>query len=204
MSMTTSRRAVFVIRRGLSCVCAVAFAAAVAACGDSARQTINPVGPSAVDEHRISTSGTGSTVEQSVARHVAGTLDGRFDFTRTWGSEWWEFYSDSDCTGTVSHLGLTRLRTTHIPTMTGALTQGEFTMTAANGDEIRGTYEGTFASDPDHPAVYHATAMFVVASGTGRFAGATGSLTAVFVETLDDPSWASAAVTWTLAGTIAY
>ncbi len=75
---------------------------------------------------------------------------------------------------------------------------------AANGDQLQGTYEGTFAPDPDRSDVYHATATFVVSSGTGRFAGATGSLATTFLETLDDPTWASAKVTWTLAGTINY
>lgn len=204
MSRMASRLALFGIRKGLPWFCVVAFAAVAVACGDGARQTINPAGPSAFAEQGISTTGVGSPAEQGVARHLAGTLDGRFDFTRTWGSEWWEIYSDSEATGTVSHFGLTTLRTTHIPTLTLQLTQGVFTMVAANGDEIHGTYEGSAAYDPDRADVVHGTAIFVVSGGTGRFAGATGSITATLLETLDDPTWASAKATWTLAGTINY
>lgn len=204
MSRMTSRRALFGIRKGLPCLCVVAFAAVAVACGDSARQTINPVGPGALAVQGISTTGAGSTAEHGVARQLAGTLDGRFDFTRTWGSEWWEIYSDGDATGTVTHFGLTTLRTTHIPTLTLQLTQGVFTMVAANGDEIHGTYEGSAAYDPERADVVHGTALFVVSGGTGRFAGATGTIRATLLEILDDPTWASAKVTWTLAGTVTY
>lgn len=185
--------------------CVVALAAVAVACGDSTRQTNNPVSPSAFTEQGISTTAAGSRAEQSVARDVSGTLDGRFDFTRLWGTEWWEFYSDSEATGTVTHLGLATLRTTHIPDPnTLALTQGVFTLVAANGDEVHGTYEGAAAYDPERTDVVHGTATFVVSGGTGRFAGATGSITATFLETFDDPTWASAKGTWTLAGTIKY
>jgi hypothetical protein len=193
------------MRKHLPGVCVAAVAALGVACGDNARQAVNPVGPGAYAEQAIPTAGTGATAAQSVARRLAGTLDGRFDFSRMWGAEWWQFYSDSDATGTLSHFGLTRMRTSHIPDLeTGALTQGEFTIVAANGDEVHGTYDGTAAYDPDRADVVHGTATFVVSGGTGRFAGATGSITATLLETMDDPSFASAKVSWTLAGTIYY
>ncbi len=134
-----------------------------------------------------------------------GTLDGRFDFTRMWGGEWWQFYSDSHATGTVSHLGLAHVYTTHVPNLvTGALEQGTFRIVAANGDEIHGTYEGAGTYDEHRADLVHGAATFVISGGTGRFDGATGTINATFLETLDDPTWASARVAWTLAGTVNY
>jgi hypothetical protein len=52
---------------------------------------------------------------------------------------------------------------------------GRFTMTAANGDTIVGTYVGTATIAADGVTIlYHQTAT--VTGGTGRFAGATGEL----------------------------
>jgi hypothetical protein len=52
---------------------------------------------------------------------------------------------------------------------------GTFTLTAANGDEVRGTYDGQVSgtSDPDL-AAYHEDAD--ITGGTGRFASANGTL----------------------------
>jgi hypothetical protein len=59
--------------------------------------------------------------------------------------------------------------------------------------------------DVEHPnTLAHGTARFVISGGTGRFAGATGGVNATFTETFDDPSWASAAVVWTLDGSVSY
>jgi len=187
-------------------MCALALAAALAACAGSGEKPFNPVGPNvsatAAAAAAIAPAAHGPRV---VAREVNGVLKGRFDFTRLWGTEWWEFYSDSTCAGTVTHLGLSELRTTHIPDMTtGALTGGTFTLVAANGDEIHGTYEGLGTADPERPDLVHGEAAFVITGGTGRFEGATGTFTATFIEVLDDPTWASAGVTWTLGGTVAY
>jgi hypothetical protein len=122
-----------------------------------------------------------------------------------WGDAWWQFYSDSHATGTVSHLGLSQVFTTHIPNLTtGALEQGTFRIVAANGDEIRGTYEGMGTYDEHRMDLVHGVATFVISGGTGRFRGATGTIAATFLETLDDPTWASAKVAWTLTGTVNY
>ncbi|MGE5362038.1 MAG: hypothetical protein ACM3NQ_23730 [Bacteroidales bacterium] len=205
MSRTASRQALFAARNGLPWVRIIALAALAVACSGRGQQTFNPASPSAVPVAATLATGGGPAAQQGVARQAGGTLNGRFDFTHMWGSEWWQFYSDSDTTGTLSHFGLSRLHTRHTPNlMTGALEQGEFTIVAANGDEVRGTYQGMGTYDPIRADLVHGTATFVVTGGTGRFAGATGSIAATFLETLDDPSWASAAVTWTLAGTINY
>lgn len=193
----------------------VAFASLVAlstACSGIDQQPLSPASPT------MSTAMTGTSPSSSAAaalrtaqapatvpRDVRGTLDGRFDFTRTWGGEWWQFYSDSHATGTMSHLGLAHVYTTHVPNLvTGALEQGTFRIVAANGDEIHGTYAGIGAYDEHRADLVHGAATFVISSGTGRFDGATGTINATFLETLDDPSWASAKVAWTLAGTVNY
>jgi glutamate dehydrogenase/leucine dehydrogenase len=47
-------------------------------------------------------------------------------------------------------------------------------MIAANGDELRWTYEGT-GSLPDEDGDSTLTGTFVISGGTGRFSDATGS-----------------------------
>jgi hypothetical protein len=56
---------------------------------------------------------------------------------------------------------------------TGAVTSGSFTLTAANGDTLYGTYGGQALPTGD-PTVVSYDDPGVVTGGTGRFAGATG------------------------------
>jgi hypothetical protein len=192
-------------QKAFACAAAIAVVALFAGCATD--EGPNPAGPAA-----LTPGGPATAVVQPadsgakmVAREVSGTLGGRFDFTAMWGEAWWQFYSDSTCTGTVTHLGLSTLHTRHVPNLeTGALDQGTFRIVAANGDEIRGTYEGQGAYDPERADLVHGTAAFVISGGTGRFEGATGSFTGMFLEILDDPTWASAGVTWSLDGIVTH
>jgi hypothetical protein len=59
---------------------------------------------------------------------------------------------------------------------TGAVTAGTFTLTAANGDKVFGTYSGQ-AFPTDDPNVVKYEDPGVITGGTGRFAGTHGSLT---------------------------
>jgi hypothetical protein len=59
---------------------------------------------------------------------------------------------------------------------TGAVSAGTFTLTAANGDKVFGTYSGQ-AVPTDTPGVVNFTDPGVITGGTGRFAGAGGTLT---------------------------
>lgn len=203
---------VFTSQKGLLWFGAATLVALAVACGGGDQQAVNPASPSvSTAASAANAPGSATAAIQAsrepklVPRDVTGTLDGRFDFTRLWGNDWWEFYSDSHATGTLSHLGLAQVYTTHIPNLvTGALEQGTFRIVAANGDEIRGTYQGTGVYDEARADLVHGAAMFVISVGTGRFDGATGTLSATFLETLDDPSWESARVAWTLAGTVNY
>jgi len=57
------------------------------------------------------------------------------------------------------------------------LTDGTFIKTAANGDQIFGTYTGstTIIQPPAPIGIFGVTGTLSFTGGTGRFAGATGS-----------------------------
>jgi hypothetical protein len=59
---------------------------------------------------------------------------------------------------------------------TGTVTAGSFTLTAANGDMVFGTYGGQ-AAPTGNPNVLAFEDPGVITGGTGRFAGASGSVT---------------------------
>ena len=59
---------------------------------------------------------------------------------------------------------------------TGAVTDGTFTLTAANGDKVFGTYSGQ-AFPTDDPNVVNYEDPGVITGGTGRFAAASGIMT---------------------------
>jgi hypothetical protein len=58
---------------------------------------------------------------------------------------------------------------------TGAVPDGTFTLTAANGDKVFGTYGGQ-ALPTDNPSVVTYEDPGVITGGTGRFAGAGGTM----------------------------
>ena len=59
---------------------------------------------------------------------------------------------------------------------TGAVTEGTFTLTAANGDKVFGTYGGQAVPTAD-PSVVAYDDPGVITGGTGHFAGAGGTVT---------------------------
>jgi hypothetical protein len=59
---------------------------------------------------------------------------------------------------------------------TGAVTGGTFTLTAANGDTLFGTFSGQ-ARPTDDPTVVAYHDPVVITGGTGRFADAAGTVT---------------------------
>jgi len=79
-----------------------------------------------------------------------------------------------------------------------AVTNGSFTITAANGDTIFGTYSGQ-AEAADRPGVIRYLATGPVTGGTGRFEGATGTLTFDGVADL-----ATLVLSETVTGTISF
>jgi hypothetical protein len=54
------------------------------------------------------------------------------------------------------------------------VTDGEFTITAASGDTLTGTYDGVGTSDPARPGFVNGRALALLTGGTGRFRCASG------------------------------
>jgi hypothetical protein len=136
--------------------------------------------------------------KKTVPRDISGVMDGRFTFRGPVQGPW---TTTGDTTGTLGDLGLVRMYTTHTADADGTLSDGEFRIVAANGDEIRGTYTASGFVISNYTQAL-AMATFSIEKGTGRFAHARGTINAAFLETFDDPSWASAKVTWALEGTV--
>jgi hypothetical protein len=108
--------------------------------------------------------------------------------------------------GTFLHLGSTRVIFTHctyldLQTGAGRTDPGEMTLTAANGDLLVLHYRATFqmAPWPDFVSSTVKTWDWVVAGGTGRFHGATGSGAGHGFGIM-----ASGSSTYWLSGTISY
>jgi hypothetical protein len=75
--------------------------------------------------------------------------------------------------GTATHLGsLTTVQSHCMAPPSFDFTDGLFTLTAANGDQLVGTYEGEFR--PLDPPLAGIDGEFMFTGGTGRFIGATG------------------------------
>ena len=64
-----------------------------------------------------------------------------------------------------------------------ASSTGTFTFTAANGDQLSGTFVGQGVSIPPNSA--RITEVATIGNGTGRFAGATGTFTTVSLHNID-------------------
>jgi hypothetical protein len=90
--------------------------------------------------------------------------------------------------GTATHTGKYDIVNSHcLNPATGALTNGTFLKTAANGDQLFGTYEGS-ASVIQAPApigIFDITGTLTFTGGTGRFTGATGTTTMTGTEQAD-------------------
>jgi hypothetical protein len=90
--------------------------------------------------------------------------------------------------GTATHTGKYDIVNSHClnPT-TGALTSGTFVKTAANGDQLFGTYSGN-ASVIQPPApigIFAISGTLTFTGGSGRFTGAAGTTTMSGTERAD-------------------
>lgn len=99
-------------------------------------------------------------------------------------------------TGNGTHLGRFVGTQTHCQSG-GVIVQAEATQTAANGDQVFASGEGSIVDNGDGTATV--TIAYVITGGTGRFAGASGSYTATAVQDL-----ATGDTEGTFAGGIAY
>lgn len=81
--------------------------------------------------------------------------------------------------GTASHMGAVRLSASDCPTTADGVnfffSNGELTLTGANGDTLQARYQGTLLPIAGSSPVLHAiSGTFHVSGGTGRFRGARG------------------------------
>lgn len=110
--------------------------------------------------------------------------------------------------GTATHIGKYTIVNSHcVDPSTGALTGGTFVKTAANGDQIFGTYVGTATviQPPSPVAIFSVNGTITFTGGTGRFAGATGSTTMAGTLQADfSQAPVPTQVTLTMLGTISY
>ena len=82
--------------------------------------------------------------------------------------------TDDFAEGIAPRLGkYTLIAREEIDLLTGKITGGAFVITAADGGTIRGTYSGLASFDPSSASW---TADGSIAGGTGRFAGAAGTI----------------------------
>ena len=110
--------------------------------------------------------------------------------------------------GTATHVGKYTIVNSHcLNPGTGALTGGSFVKTAANGDQLSGTYVGTATviQPPSPIGIFSVRGTVTFTGGTGRFAGATGTTTMEGTEHADfSQTPVATQVTLTMLGTISY
>jgi hypothetical protein len=198
---------VFPSARGLLWTAAGTLVAFAAACGGIDQQPVNPAAPSAstavigASQQSSATAAVQAAQEpRTVPRDLSGVLDGRFTFAGPVEGPW---NATGDAAGTLTHLGLSRLHTTHTTGADGTISGGSFEIVAANGDGIQGSYTASGEAISYVPYVVAGKATLRIEQGSGRFDGATGTIEAVFLETVDADFW-GANVRWTLTGIVNY
>lgn len=110
----------------------------------------------------------------------SGTVDGvaSFDATNPLGCSALPFTVVTDAKGTASHLGLTTFHGEHCTVLGpsgGQIVDGILVLTAADGDQLFGTYTGSFGPLPDIGQPNNIVSTVVFSGGTGRFTDAAGN-----------------------------
>jgi hypothetical protein len=162
------------------------------------------------DRHLLSVPGV--TVEVQPAAHsvpMKGTVSG----VATLGATSFDQFGNavvpvsSTGSGTISHLGKVTMTESHTTTIlassgykTSAVTGGEATIVAANGDELFLTFSGTGILTG--PGQFADTFNYTVTGGTGRFEGAGG--TGVIHSTDGQGTGNRVPFVFDLAGVISY
>ena len=130
-----------------------------------------PMAPSALSAPSTSTGGSTASLENAP---FTGQDSGTFEFTPT-GCPAGLAPLRTDTSGTGTLIGAYSFETQECFNNTTLTFSGSFTIAAANGDTLSGAYAGNitgFLDDVTAAYVFTAT----VTGGTGRFAGATGTL----------------------------
>jgi hypothetical protein len=108
----------------------------------------------------------------STQRPVRAALSGLITFEYDWADPMCPVTTFTEATGTMSHLGQVSTSFRHCPPITQpGYTDGHVVNTAANGDTLEGAYEDADAESPF---------VIEIVGGTGRFEGASGTLTLWF------------------------
>jgi hypothetical protein len=82
-----------------------------------------------------------------------------------------QWISTASGTGEISHLGRVSWTTEHcFQLFAGTFSDADLVITAANGDELYGTYDGVMTGETTF------VETMVITGGTGRFAGASGTV----------------------------
>jgi hypothetical protein len=113
----------------------------------------------------------------------------------------------TDSTSVMSHVGRSTVDIDGVFTPTGPSTftvAGSLTLTAANGDQLFGDFSGSGTNVASGGST--GTTATTITGGTGRFTGASGSLSGPFTQTPISMSATTAtfATTFSLSGTISY
>ncbi len=113
----------------------------------------------------------------------------------------------TDGTGTVSHMGKSTVHIDGVLTPSGPNSfdiAGLLTLTAANGDQLFGDFSGSGTNVVSGGST--GTTATTITGGTGRFTGASGSVSGPFTQTPISTSATTAtfATTFSLSGTISY
>ncbi len=153
---------------------------------------------------------------QTASHEIEGALGGTFTFVILPFSDitnpYFKVGSLGVVSGNVKGLGNSNLFTFHRPTEQGGVIDGRFFIVAANGDTIRGEYEGTTGPGKDACHLV-GKAVWKITSGTGRFADAEGEINATAYVTIApnpggnppcNPTAFEWPVTWVLEGMINY
>jgi hypothetical protein len=83
-------------------------------------------------------------------------------------------FEDFHGLGRATHLGQSTAHMQHFVTLDIEVIDGRFILTAANGDQVCGSYAGQGTPTQVDPLLIDFEGTFAIEGGTGRFAGATG------------------------------
>ncbi|HZN96935.1 MAG TPA: hypothetical protein VFB61_04325 [Gemmatimonadales bacterium] len=110
--------------------------------------------------------------------------------------------------GTATHTGKYDIVNSHcLDPATGALTNGTFLKTVANGDQLFGSYSGNSSviQPPSPVGIFRVNGTLTFTGGTGRFTGATGTTTMSGTEQADfSQTPVATQVELTMVGEISY
>jgi hypothetical protein len=112
--------------------------------------------------------------------------------------------TDSEATGTVSHLGRTTMTSQHCTPDGTDIAGGTMTLVGANGDAVFIEYAGTAPPPDPDTGIITVDLVYVIVGGDGRYEDAHGGgdmVASVVFEGFDDMEWPGS---WSWTGRIGY